>query len=296
MRAMRTTMLVSLSLLLAACAGNEPAPAAPATPSTTATLPPAPTTATSATTPTTAATPAPAVAPEAAAPTIPPYIQAALDATDRDEKDRALDKGRHAAEMLAFFGIAPGEKVGEIAAGGGYTTELLARVVGPSGVVYAENPPFIVEKFAAKPWAARLAKPVNKNVKRQDREADAPFSPEAKDLDAVVDVLFYHDTVWLKADRDKMNKAIFDALKHGGVYGIVDHSGRAGTGTGEVQTLHRIDEKAVVDEVTKAGFKLAGEGGFMRNASDPRDWNASPMAAGDKRGTSDRFVLKFVKP
>jgi predicted methyltransferase len=64
----------------------------------------------------------------------------------------------------------------------------------------------------------------------------------------------------------------------------------------EVQTLHRIDEKTVIDEVTKAGFKLAGEGTFLRNAADPRDWNASPMAAGEKRGTSDRFVLKFVKP
>src|SRR5262249_51981469 len=158
---------------------------------------------------------------------------AAVAATDRSEADRAMDAGRHPAEMLAFFGIAPGMRVGEISAGGGYTTELLARTVGPSGKVYAQNSKVILEKFAAKPWAARLDKPVNANVVRSDRELEDPFPPEAKELDAVLDVLFYHDSVWMKADRAKMNQAIFAALKHGGVYGIVDHSGKAGTGTND---------------------------------------------------------------
>jgi predicted methyltransferase len=153
-----------------------------------------------------------------------------------------------------------------------------------------------LEKFAEKPWSERLAKPIMKNVKRVDRDFDDPLPPEAKDLDVVVDVLFYHDTYWLKADRDKMNKAIFNALKSGGVYGIVDHSGRAGTGAGEVQTLHRIEEKNVIDEVTKAGFKLAAEADFLRNPDDKRDWNDAPFAAAERRGKSDRFVLKFVKP
>src|SRR5205085_1957963 len=125
-----------------------------------------------------------------------------------------------------------------------------------------------LEKFAEKPWSERLAKPVMKNVKRADRDFDDPLPPEAKDLDAVVDVLFYHDTYWLKVDREKMNKAIYSALKSGGVYGIVDHSGRAGSGTTETQTLHRIEEKAVIDDVTKAGFKLAAEADFLRNPDD----------------------------
>ena len=134
------------------------------------------------------------------------------------------------------------------------------------------------------------------NVRRMDRDLDSPFSPDATNLDAVLMVLFYHDTVWLKVDRAKMNKAVFDALKTGGVYGIVDHAARAGAGTSAAQTLHRIEEKTVIDEVTKAGFKLAGEADFLRNPNDKRDWNDAPMAAADKRGTSDRFVLKFVKP
>jgi predicted methyltransferase len=223
-------------------------------------------------------------------------IEAAVSAPDRDDKDKALDKGRHPKETLTFFGIAPGMKVGELVSGGGYTAELLARVVGPTGTVWGENPSFILDKFAAGPWGARLSKPVMSNVRRSDRELESPFPADATNLDAVVMVLFYHDTVWLKTDRAKMNKAVFDALKSGGVYGIVDHSAKAGAGTSGAQTLHRIEEKTVIDEVTKAGFKLAGEGDFLRNPTDKRDWNDAPMAAADKRGTSDRFVLKFVKP
>jgi predicted methyltransferase len=244
------------------------------------------------------ATPGAQVAPIDAGPQLPPQeaIQAAVNAPDRDEKDKALDKGRRPAEMLSFFGIAPGMRVAELVSATGYTTELLARAVGPAGVVWGENPASILDKFAAIPWSTRLSKPVMGNVRRMDRDLDSPFSPDATNLDAVLMVLFYHDTVWLKVDRAKMNKAVFDALKSGGVYGIVDHAARAGAGTSVAQTLHRIDEKTVIDEVTKAGFKLEAEGDFLKNPSDKHDWNASPMAAADKRGTSDRFALKFVKP
>ncbi len=111
-----------------------------------------------------------------------------------------------------------------------------------------------------------------------------------------MDILVYHDTVWVGVDRDRMNKAVYDALKGGGQYVIVDHSAADGHGTSDAKTLHRIEEKAVVEEVERAGFHPAGEGGFLRNPGDPRDWNTAPFAAQDKRGTSDRFVLKFVKP
>lgn len=219
-----------------------------------------------------------------------------MAAADRDPDDRKLDAGRHPAELLGFFGIRPGMRVAEIASGGGYTAELLARAVGPGGQVYAVNSPFILQRFAEKPWSARLEKPVMKNVVRLDREFDDPLPAEVKDLDAIVIVLFYHDTVWQKSDRAKMNQAVFSALKHGGVYGIVDHSARAGSGVNDVETLHRIEESVVKDEVTRAGFRLVGSADFLRNPSDPRDWNASPRQAGERRGTSDRFVLRFEKP
>jgi len=227
---------------------------------------------------------------------VPDAVRAIVAAPDRSEADRALDAGRHPAEMLAFFRVAPGMKVAELGAGGGYTAELLARAVGPTGVVYAQNSKFILERFAAKPWTERLAKPVMKRVVRVDREFDDPLPPEARGLDAVFIVLFYHDTVWLKVDRAKMNQAIFAALKPGGVFAVIDHSAKAGTGLANVQTLHRIDEQTLKGEIEQAGFELAAEGDFLRNPGDARDWNDSPSTAGERRGTSDRFVLKFVKP
>ncbi len=269
-----------LVLALVACGGTSSAPATP-----------------------TSAVPTPAPAALAASNEqhvktveVPAAIRAFVDAPDRDAEDKKLDAGRKPAELLAFAGIKPGMKVADLAAGGGYTTELLARAVGPTGVVYGQNSPFIIEKFAEKPWTARLAKPVNKNVVRVTREFEDPLPPEAKDLDAVLIVLFYHDTFWMKTDQARMNAAAFRALKPGGVYIIVDHSGRAGTGTTEVQSIHRIEESVVRKEVPQAGFKLAADAEFLRAPDDKRDWNTAPFAAAERRGTSDRFVLKFVKP
>jgi predicted methyltransferase len=221
---------------------------------------------------------------------------AVVVAEDRSDGDRALDAGRRPVELLTFVGLVPGMRVAELGAGTGYTAELLARAVGPTGVVYGHNDPVVLERFAAGPWAERLTKPVMANVVRLDRPFDDPFPPEAEGLDAVMIVLFYHDTVWLNADRDEMNSAVFSALRPGGAYYVIDHSSWPGRGASEVETLHRIDESFVRREVERSGFELADQAFFLRNPDDTRDWNASPRGAGELRGTSDRFVLKFVKP
>jgi predicted methyltransferase len=227
----------------------------------------------------------------------PPSFYADIVAeSDRDKADRDLDEGRRPAEMLRFFGIAPGMRVAEISAGGGYTAELLARTVGPDGKVYAQNSPFVLKRFAAAPWKARMKKPVMKNVVRLDRNFDVALPPEVKDLDAVLVVLFYHDFVWQKVDRERFNAMVYDALRPGGIYGIIDHSAKPGTGLSDVEKLHRIEESTLRAEVEKAGFELVATGEFLRNPADTRAWNASPRTAGEKRGTSDRFVLKYVKP
>ena len=223
-------------------------------------------------------------------------IDAAVNATDRDADDRALDAGRKPSEMLRFYGIEPGMRVAELMAGRGYTAELLARVVGTEGEVYGQNNAWVLERFAEAPWSARLEKPVNANVIRVDQELEDPLPKPAHDLDAVFLVLFYHDAVWMKVDRAKMNQAIFAALKPGGVYAVVDHSARKGGGLNEVKTLHRIEESVVRAEIEAAGFVLDAEGDFLRNPDDTRDWSASPSAAGEQRGMSDRFVLRYVKP
>jgi len=229
---------------------------------------------------------------------VPAAIVSAVASPDRDEKDRALDAGRKPREVLAFFKVAPGQSIGELFAATGYTTELIARVVGDGGKVYAQNSTAVLERFARKPLTERLAKPVMKNTVMVERAVETPFPDDAKNLDAVICVLNYHDFVWQKVDRAKLNAAVFAALKPGGVYGIVDHSAVKGHGLDDVETLHRIDEDAVKAEITAAGFKLDGESDVLRNAQDPRDWNSSPKAAteANKRGTSDRFVLRFVKP
>jgi predicted methyltransferase len=137
---------------------------------------------------------------------------------------------------------------------------------------------------------------VNKAVVRSDRSFDDPLPPEAKNLDLVVDYIFYHDTVWLGVDRDKMNRAVFAALRPGGAYVIVDASAKEGHGVADVKTLHRIEQAVVEAEVKKAGFSLAATSDLLRNPSDARDWSSSPGAAGERLGTEDRFVLRFQKP
>jgi predicted methyltransferase len=223
-------------------------------------------------------------------------VQAIVAAPDRTPEDRALDAGRKPAETLSFVQLSPGMRVAELGAGAGYTTELLARAVAPDGVVYAENPEVFVKSFLKDRWPARLSRPAMKNVVRVDREFDDPLPPEAKDLDRVVMYAIYHDVTYLPVDREKMNRAIFSALKPGGEFVVIDSSAKAGTGAQDAKTLHRIDEQFVKDEVEKAGFKLQADGDFLRNPQDARDWNSSPPAAGERRGTSDRFALRFVKP
>jgi predicted methyltransferase len=161
-----------------------------------------------------------------------PRSQALVDAADRTEDDRRMDPGRRPAELLTFLGIAPGMRVGELAAGAGYTAELLARAVAPNGVVYAENPGIILRGSEAA-WQARLARRVMKTVVRVDRELDDPFPPETKDLDLVVINLVYHDTVYLHVDRERMNRAVFASLKKGGA--LRGHRSQRADGVGGVR-------------------------------------------------------------
>ena len=223
-------------------------------------------------------------------------VRAAVEAPDRSADDRALDDGRHPLELLRFAGVRPGMRVAELGTGGGYTSELLARAVGPSGRVFAQNSPFILQRFAEKPWSERLLKPVMKNVVRVDREFADPLPADATELDLVLIVLFYHDTVWQKVDRAAMNLSVFRSLKPGGRYVVVDHSARAGSGLNDTETLHRIEQSVVETELQQAGFVNLVRADFLRNPSDTRDWNASPRTAGERRGTSDRFVLMAQKP
>jgi predicted methyltransferase len=225
---------------------------------------------------------------------IPQYIVDAVNSSDRPAADKQRDASRRPAQLIAFFGIKPGMQVADLWAAGGYTTELLARTVGPTGKVYSQNIEF-PEKFkeAEKAWKARIAEPGLSNVVEVTRPFDAPdvlpVPPGA--LDAVIMHLNYHDLVARKFDRDKLNAAVFRALKPGGIYGLVDNSAQAGSGARDADTLHRIDEQFEINEIEKAGFRLAADSDILRN---PKDTRTLPFWKMDHN--QDRFVLKFVKP
>ena len=213
-----------------------------------------------------------------------PDFQALVASPDRSDADRATDARRKPVQLLAFYGVRPGMQVLDISAGGGHNTELLARAVGASGRVYAQN-------AAAGRLDARMQKPVMKNVVTVTRAFDDPVPPEARNLDLVTFNFNYHDMVHMGIDRARLNRAVFNALKPGGSYIIADHSGRPGSGATETNTLHRIEEAAVRREVEAAGFRFVAEGGFLRNPQDPRD---APVFK--PKQPNDEFVLKFVKP
>ena len=215
-------------------------------------------------------------------------IEAIVASADRSDADRRNDVRRKPVDMLAFTGVRPGMTVLDISAGGGYTTELLARAVGSTGRVYAQTP-----RPPSPGLAARLAKPAAANVVSVVRpfESPPPADLPAASLDLVTLMFNYHDMGHLGIDRTRLNAAIFAALKPGGAYVVADHSGRPGTGISESGTLHRVEEALVRREVEAAGFRLAGQGMFLRNPADPRD-REEP----DPPQPKDEFVLRFVKP
>jgi predicted methyltransferase len=268
-----------------------------------------------------------ALAQQSAPALTPQQIAEIVASPDRSAADRTNDLRRKPEQMLVFIGIRPGITALDLSAAGGYTTELLARAIGPSGIVYGQSrprdpsrappPPAAPEgnshptaTSAAAPAAAppRAPRPSPDALEDRDRALrsagikaapiaavvrpfEDPVPPELADFDLVTLMFNYHDLGHLGVDRAAMNRAVFQALKRGGFYVIADHSGRPGTGISEAGTLHRVEEAFLRKEVEAAGFKLAAEGNFLRNANDPRDKNTP-----DPPQPKDEFVLKFVKP
>ena len=250
----------------------------------------------------------------------------------RSAADRTNDLRRKPEQMLVFIDIRPGINALDLSAGGGYTTELLARAIGPSGNVYGQSRPRDPSRAPTPPPApegnshptaqsgatpgaaptppapASAPRPSPDALAARDaalRSADIkaapitavvrpfedPVPPEVAAFDLVTLMFNYHDLGHLGVDRAAMNRAVFRALKPGGHFVIADHSGRPNTGISESGTLHRIEEAFLRAEIEAAGFKLAGEGNFLRNSGDPRDRN-TPEPPQPK----DEFVLKFIKP
>jgi predicted methyltransferase len=210
--------------------------------------------------------------------------------------DTARDANRHPAELLEFMEVKPGQKVVDLIPGGGYFTRLFSPVVGDKGKVYAVFPKEYLSEGDGelKKLQAQAADPHYKNVEVLVQPAAAFAAPERVDL--VFTSQNYHDypdPFMGPTDPAVLNKAVFQALKPGGLWVIVDHSAPAGTGLRDTNTTHRIDEATVKQQVLAAGFELVGESPALRNPADDRTgvvWK-EPI-----RGKTDQFVLKFRKP
>src|SRR6201993_3056143 len=263
---------------------------------------------------------------EASPPLSSAQIMEILSSPDRTAADRANDQRRKPEQMLGFIGIRPGIVAVDLSASGGYTTELLARAIGPLGKVYGQsrprdpnraptppvtpegnsNPATTPSAAPAAPASAPRPSPValaerENNLRSNGVQAapivalsrpfedPVPSELAVEGLDLATLMFNYHDLGHLGVDRAAMNKAVFRALKSGGLYVIADHAGRPGTGISESGTLHRIEEAFLRQEVEAAGFRPAAEGDFLRNPNDPRDKNTP-----DPPMPKDEFGLKFV--
>lgn len=214
-----------------------------------------------------------------------PNVHSVIASPVRTDQDRKMDAERKPAGFLPFTQVKPGMQVLDVSAGAGYTSQLLALTVGPTGRVWAQSPK------PGEALAKRLTDHPQPNLIVVARPFDDPVPPDAPKLDLITLALNYHDITYLDVDRAKMNQKLFAALKPGGHFVVIDHSGRSGTGITEGKTLHRIDEAVVLSEVKKAGFILDAESDFLRNPADTRDQPSS-----QPKVPTDKFALRFVKP
>lgn len=222
---------------------------------------------------------------------VSPAVTSALADPGRADQ-QGDDARRKAADVLAFSGVRPGNVVVDYLPGAGYWTRIFTGIVGPKGHVYAVWPA-AGAKYAAKTLPALQARNLA-NVTAVVQSTNLPTSPRPVDLFWTVQN--YHDIAnngggerALKA----FDTAVFNMLKRGGIYVVIDHADAPGSGMTGTETRHRIDPAAVKAQVQAAGFKFVGESTVLRN---PADDHTKPVFDPAIRGTTDQFVYKFKKP
>lgn len=239
----------------------------------------------------------------------PAFADAALDkvlaGAHRADANKARDKYRHPSETLAFFGVKPDSTVVELAPGGGWYTEVLAPYLRDKGRYYAAGGERGVQ--VVKDKAAKSPELFDKAGTLVFKPEKVEFRPEGG-ADVVLTFRNIHN--WLKDDfQDKIFKAAFEALKPGGVFGVVEHRAKPGTTIAQSMDSGYMDEAWVIARVQAAGFKLEGKSDVNNNPKDTKDyakgvWTLPPtltLKDEDKAkylaiGESDRMTLKFVKP
>ena len=203
------------------------------------------------------------------------------------------------SELIRFAGVDAGATVIDVYPGDGDWTRLFSDIVGPEGHIYSFVPAEVAH-FENDPVGRMrtLAKePGRENVEAVS--ADLVAMPEVtQPADVVWLHLFYHDlhTALMQAKgatAAQFNRAVFERLKPGGSYVIVDHAAAAGSGTSDTQALHRIDPATARAEVEAAGFVLDTESALLANKDDA---HAVKVFDPSIKGETDRFAYRFVKP
>jgi predicted methyltransferase len=227
----------------------------------------------------------------AAAPAVPAYVTFAVANPDRPKADTDTDANRKPAETLAFAGVKPGMTVGEFYPGGGYYTRMLSEIVGPRGHVYA-----IENRRWDNPKADKVVIDAAKggNVSIEARPFGTVNFPKPLDIAWVTQN--YHDLKIAKygvVDTESFDRGVFNALKPGGTFFVLDHEAPPGTDVAGITRLHRIEKAQVIREVTGAGFKLVAEGTFLHRETDD---HTLPVFDKKVQGQTDQYALKFEKP
>lgn len=211
----------------------------------------------------------------------------------RPESDRKQDADRKSLEVLTFSGIKPGDRVADFIPGRGYVTRLFSKIVGKQGHVYAVVPKEMPDRAATS--VNEIADDSTYGNVTVLREPVNDFKAPEK-LDMVWTSMNYHDLhndFFGPADLTKLNKAIFNTLKPGGIYLVLDHAAEPGSGVRDTNTLHRIDPAVVKKEVLAAGFELDTQSDILKNPDDDHTLKVFDPAI---RGKTDKFIYRFRKP
>ena len=212
----------------------------------------------------------------------------AVNNPDRTSSDLASDEKRKPLDILPFTQIKAGDKVLELGAGGGYTTELLSWVVGDSGKVYAH---FLYNKERLKDKRLANVMPLRDHSLNEHDKVLIENKINSEQLDSIVIFFVLHDIYLNNEMSDELLFTLFKALKPGGSLIILDNAAKADSGLTNIGDLHRIGEKFVRSEIEKVGFVFAGSSDVLRNKADD---HSKPW--GDFKGTQDRFAYRFIKP
>ncbi|MEH6587505.1 MAG: hypothetical protein V7720_13155 [Halioglobus sp.] len=231
-----------------------------------------------------------------ALPTKAGTVEEALGNSGRLAKDLERDQRDHPQDIIALLDIASGDRVADIFGGSGYYSEIMARVVGPDGVVLLHNNQAYLG-YVAQDMKARFEGRDVPGVVRHDREP-ADLDLGENNLDAAIIIMSYHDLYyteegWPPIDRQNFMAQIVTALKPGGRFLIVDHQAAEGTGISAVQSLHRIEASVAQEDIESAGLIYVGGTEVLRNSEDDHSLHVFDDAI---RGKTDRFVQVFAKP